>query len=76
MRRFLRYSDLKQVGVFSNRTNAARMVARGFPKPVELSPNRVAWDSAEVETWLASRPRRSPKSDVIPAAAGEPEAVE
>lgn len=28
-----------------------------FPRPVRLSPNRVAWRLSEVEEYLASRPR-------------------
>lgn len=28
-----------------------------FPKPVELSKRRVAWRIAELDAWLASRPR-------------------
>ncbi len=30
-----------------------------FPAPVELGPNQIGWFEDEVETWLASRPRRS-----------------
>lgn len=28
-----------------------------FPKPVQLSDRRVAWRTAELDAWLASRPR-------------------
>lgn len=30
-----------------------------FPAPVELGPNQIAWFEDEVETWLASCPRRT-----------------
>lgn len=29
----------------------------GFPQPVQLSKRRVAWLTAELDAWLASRPR-------------------
>jgi len=29
--------------------------AGNFPKPVEVSPNRIAWVEQEVEDWLAER---------------------
>jgi len=29
-----------------------------FPRPVELSPNRIAFRAAEISAWLASRERR------------------
>jgi Prophage CP4-57 regulatory protein (AlpA) len=33
-----------------------------FPKAVALGENTLAWDLAEVEAWVASRPRRAPKT--------------
>jgi predicted DNA-binding transcriptional regulator AlpA len=30
-----------------------------FPAPVELGPNSVGWIRAEIDAWLASRPRRT-----------------
>lgn len=27
-----------------------------FPRPIQLSPNRVAWRSADIEEWIESRP--------------------
>jgi prophage regulatory protein len=30
-----------------------------FPEPIQLGPNSVGWHRAEVEEWLASRPRRT-----------------
>jgi hypothetical protein len=41
----------------------ARAIERyDFPKPVALGENTLAWPLEEVESWLASRPRRSPKT--------------
>jgi hypothetical protein len=56
--------------------NLARAIANyGFPKPIALSANRLAWHLEEVEEWIASRPRRTPKCDAYrlktEAAAGE-----
>jgi len=39
-----------------SRTTLWRMVRRGeFPKPIPISPNRVAWSEAEVDAWIASK---------------------
>jgi predicted DNA-binding transcriptional regulator AlpA len=61
-RRFARFKELKALGYFSNRMAAWRAVQNGFPPAYELGPNTVAWDLDEVEAWLASRPRRAPKT--------------
>lgn len=61
-KRYARYKELHDEGIFSNRMDAARKVAGGFPQPIELGPNTIAWDRDEVEKWLASRPRRRPKT--------------
>lgn len=61
-KQFVRYKDLFERGVFANRMDVARKVAAGFPKPLEMGPNTIAWSVDEVEQWLASRPRRAPKT--------------
>jgi predicted DNA-binding transcriptional regulator AlpA len=61
-RRFIRFKELKERGVFNDRMDAARKIDAGFPPPYEMSPNVLAWDDEEVEQWLASRPRRTPKT--------------
>jgi predicted DNA-binding transcriptional regulator AlpA len=33
--------------------------ARRFPSPIELGPNSIAWYRAEIEAWMAARPRRT-----------------
>jgi hypothetical protein len=67
--RFIRYKQLHEEGIFANRMDAARKVAAGFPAPYELGENSIAWDRDEVERWLASRPRRRPKTGAKPKTA-------
>jgi prophage regulatory protein len=39
-----------------SRTTLWRMVRAGeFPKPIAVSPGRVAWSEAEVNAWMAAR---------------------
>jgi hypothetical protein len=60
---FVNYRFLENEGIMPNRMTLARSIAQlGFPKPVELGKNRIAWDLDEIRAWLASRPRRTPKS--------------
>ena len=35
-----------------------------FPEPVRISARSVRWHRAEVEAWLASRPRASGQAEV------------
>lgn len=52
------FSDLKALGYVNDRATLRRREAReGFPQPVILSSNSVAWNPEEVRAWLASRPR-------------------
>jgi len=55
---FITYDQLPQHGVPKySRVHIRRLVARGlFPRPVMLSPNRIAWRKSEVAAWKASRP--------------------
>jgi hypothetical protein len=70
---FVRYKCLEDNGIIFNRMQLARAIERyGFPKPVALGENTLAWHLEEVESWLKSRPRRTPKSGVK---ASEPEAA-
>lgn len=45
-----------------SRTTAWRLQNAGdFPKPVQVSPNRVGWRETEIEAWTLTRgPRRAP----------------
>lgn len=36
---------------------AMRATPRGFPLPIKIGPKTVRWIAAEIEDWLASRPR-------------------
>jgi predicted DNA-binding transcriptional regulator AlpA len=59
---FVRCKYLEEKGIISNRMQLARAIERyGFPKPVALGENTLAWPLDEVENWLKSRPRRTPK---------------
>jgi Prophage CP4-57 regulatory protein (AlpA) len=60
---FVRFKYLKEQGIVSDRMAVARAIERdGFPKPLALGANTIAWDLTEVNAWLASRPRRMPKT--------------
>jgi predicted DNA-binding transcriptional regulator AlpA len=62
---------LRRIGNIDNSSLSRWIKARQFPEPVILNPNGqrqvVAWREAEVEAWLASRPRgpaAKPKPEV------------
>jgi predicted DNA-binding transcriptional regulator AlpA len=60
---FVNYRYLEAHAIITNRTCLARAIDRyGFPKPYALGANRLSWNLDEVEKWIASRPRRAPKS--------------
>ena len=55
-----------------SRVTAWRGVRDGLiPPPLELGPNSVGWFEDEIESWLASRPRRTYGAEAEP----EPEAA-
>ena len=56
---FITYHQLPDHGVPNySRVHTRRLIARGlFPRPVMLSPNRIAWRKSDVTAWKASRPR-------------------
>jgi predicted DNA-binding transcriptional regulator AlpA len=55
--KFLRYRDLKAMGVVSNKTTLRRWIlTQGFPPGKKLGPKVRAWLETEVEAWLATRP--------------------
>lgn len=55
---FITYYQLPEHGVPNySRVHTRRLIARGlFPRPVMLSPNRIAWRLSDLEAWKASRP--------------------
>jgi prophage regulatory protein len=57
--RLLTFPQLAKFGISYTRQHIARMERAGrFPKRVQLAPGgRVCWHQAEIEDWLASRPR-------------------
>jgi len=59
----VRFKRLQDDGIINDRMSLARKIEKeNFPKPIVLSPNTLAWDYDEVLSWLASRPRRAPKT--------------
>ena len=35
-----------------------------FPKPVQLSPRRVAWRASDVQSWIAEQARKQPNPPI------------
>jgi hypothetical protein len=56
---FITYCQLPEHGVpIYSRVHTRRLIARGlFPRPVMLSPNRIAWRKSDLAAWKASRPK-------------------
>jgi hypothetical protein len=56
--RRLRYVDLVARGIVNNRTCLNNWIRDlGFPSGQQTGPNTRTWSEAEVEYWLANRPR-------------------
>jgi prophage regulatory protein len=56
--RFVRYPDLKPLGVPFSRQHLAVLEESGrFPKRVKLSARVVAWRLSEIIDWMATRGR-------------------
>jgi hypothetical protein len=55
---FITYNQLPYNGVPKYcRVHIRRLIVLGlFPRPVMLSPNRIAWRKSDVVAWKASRP--------------------
>jgi predicted DNA-binding transcriptional regulator AlpA len=59
----VRYRYLKEEGIISDRMALARAIDwYGFPRPIALGANTLAWDLDEVKAWITSRPRVAPKT--------------
>jgi predicted DNA-binding transcriptional regulator AlpA len=57
-RELWRFSDLKLLGFVDDRATLRRRIANdGFPQPLVLSANAIAWVAEEVREWIAGRPR-------------------
>jgi hypothetical protein len=73
---FVRFKQLKAEGIVHDRMALARAIQdRGFPKPIEIGQNTLAWSRHEIDEWLASRPRRTPKTGASKRPAAIVEAV-
>jgi prophage regulatory protein len=56
--RFVRYHDLKSLGVPFSRQHLTILEESGrFPKRVKLSARLVAWRMSEIVDWMATRGR-------------------
>lgn len=53
--RWLRIAEVVEAVGLSRATVYRLIESDGFPKPVKLSPKRVAWLRSEVEAWLETR---------------------
>jgi Prophage CP4-57 regulatory protein (AlpA) len=63
---FVRYKYLEENGIIHDRVALARAIENlGFPKPIALGPNTLAWRLSEVEDWIQSRPRVSTKANAL-----------
>lgn len=54
-RRMLRIDQVTDRLAVGRTTVYALVSTAGFPKPVRVSPGRVAWPEDEVDAWLAAR---------------------
>jgi hypothetical protein len=55
---FITYNQLPNYGIPKySRVHLRRLIVRGlFPRPVMLSPNRIAWRQSDLVAWKTSRP--------------------
>ena len=68
--KLLRYPDLVAKGVVHSRMTLKRLIdAQGFPAGLLVTPNARAWDEAEVDSWIANRPkaRKSANKNAVAA---------
>jgi len=54
-RKYIRAQELATM-LAVHRTTLWRWVQDGhMPRPVQLGPNTIAWDSSQIDAWLAER---------------------
>jgi predicted DNA-binding transcriptional regulator AlpA len=54
---FVRFADLKRMGIVQNWTTLSRWIAKGsFPQGRYLGANSRVWLVEEIDAWIASRP--------------------
>lgn len=47
--------EVQQRVPFSRSTIYAKIARGEFPAPIKISENRVAWDSAAIDNWIADK---------------------
>jgi predicted DNA-binding transcriptional regulator AlpA len=56
LRKLVRFAGLKAAGIVDNRVTLQRWIDKlGFPKPIALGENSIAWDEQEIDDWVAKR---------------------
>lgn len=56
MMHLLSYKDLVARGIVRNRVTLQRWIKHnGFPKPIQIGPNTIAFSATEVDLWLSAR---------------------
>lgn len=66
----LRFAELQARGIARNREQLRVLINdHGFPRGFLLTPNARVYDEAEVEAWLDSRRRPSPRECAFQAQA-------
>ncbi len=54
--KFIPISEVKEMtGGISGTTIWRMRLAKQFPEPVSISPNRKAWRKSEIEAWMNNR---------------------
>jgi len=68
--RLYRYADLINLRIVSNRVTLGRWTKnQGFPQPIQLGPNSVAWEADAVDAWVRVRQRTvKPAQDAVDTA--------
>jgi predicted DNA-binding transcriptional regulator AlpA len=55
--RWIRYNDLVAKGIVNSRMTLKRLIdSQDFPAGVLITPNARAWNEAEVDEWISTRP--------------------
>ena len=66
MSKFLRFKDLRDRGIVSNRVTLSRWIkGQGFPRGILLGPNSRAYAEDQVEEWLETRAAEPEAPDVL-----------
>lgn len=55
MTKLLSLSEVRQRVPFSRSTIYAKIGKAEFPAPIKISENRVAWDCAAIDAWIANK---------------------